>query len=63
MARVFEIDVRQCPKCGARPMQTIAVFTDRRVIRRILTSVGLPADAPVPSPARSPAQAELDFAG
>lgn len=61
MARVFDIDVRQCPTCGKGSMQTVAVITDPRVIRRILESVGMPADAPRPSPACLPVQAELEF--
>ena len=61
MARVFEKDVRQCPRCGKGPMQTIAVITQPLVIRKILESIGMPADAPRPYPARLPVQAELEF--
>ena len=61
MARVFELDVLQCPRCGKGPMQSIAVITAPLVIRKILESIGMPADAPQPHPARLPNQAELEF--
>ncbi len=58
MARVFDIDVLECPKCKAR-MQQIAWVMRPSAIRAILDSVGLPADSPVPHPARLPEQADL----
>ena len=61
MARVFSLDVLECPKCEAKGMQRIATITDGASLRKLLRSVGLPADSPIPSPARLPPQAELDF--
>ena len=61
MARVFEIDVLECPKCKSR-MQRISIITEPSVIRAILNSVGMPADSPRSYPAKLPEQAELDFA-
>jgi len=61
LARVFAIDVVKCPKCNTQGTQRIAAITDGASLRKLLRSVGLPADSPVPSPARLPPQAELDF--
>lgn len=49
LARVFELDVLQCPKCKSR-MQRIAFITQGDVIKKILDCVGLPADSPQPRP-------------
>jgi hypothetical protein len=60
MARVFSVDVEECPRCGSR-LQRIAMITEHRVVRAILASVGLPADSPVPAPSRFAAQGEFTF--
>jgi hypothetical protein len=60
LARVFDIDVLECKKCGGR-LRIIAAITKHEAIRAILRSVGLSADAPIPWPARAPTQPELDF--
>ncbi len=64
MARVFELDVLECPRCGQKGMQRIALITQPSLIRSILASVGL-ATAPPERKAASPSAAvreELDFA-
>src|SRR5262249_56909052 len=43
LQRVFAVDVLACPSCGGR-MRVIATIEDPRVVRRILTPLGL-ADA------------------
>ena len=45
LKRVFDIDIEQCPRCGAR-LKIIATIVDPRVIITILTHLGLPARAP-----------------
>jgi len=42
---VCSIDVLACPRCGSR-MQTIAFLMAAEPIRKILTSIGFPADSP-----------------
>lgn len=51
LKRVFRVDVLACPKCGGR-MQRIQWVMKQDVIRKILTSVGLPADSPGLVPSR-----------
>lgn len=50
--RIFQADALECPRCGSR-MQIIAFITSPPVIRKILRSVGLPADSPPIHPART----------
>jgi len=52
MARVWEADVFQCPRCHAHGMQRIAIILDHDVVRRILRAVGLPTDPPTSHPRR-----------
>ncbi len=61
MARVWGVDVLQCPRCSSQ-MQTIAFITEHRVIRRMLDSIGLPADSPTPYPPTIPMQLDLPAA-
>lgn len=50
LQRVFEIDVLVCPNCGGR-MRVLTTIEDPRVVRRILTHLGLRGDAgPTPRP-------------
>ena len=51
LARVFLIDVLHCPACGGR-RRIVSFLTDPKVVRRILTHLGLPTEAPVVRPAR-----------
>jgi hypothetical protein len=53
MRRSFGFDVLSCPRCGDR-LELIALIEDPRVIRRILTHLGLPSEVPTPRLARSP---------
>ena len=43
LQRVFAVDVLACPNCGGR-MRLIATIEDPRVVRRILTHLGLAGD-------------------
>jgi hypothetical protein len=51
LERTFAIDVLTCPECGGR-LRLIATITDHAVIKRILTHLGLPTDAPALRPAQ-----------
>ncbi len=53
MRRTFETDVLACPRCGGR-MVVLATIEHASVIRRILTHLGLAAEAAEPLPARAP---------
>lgn len=57
LARVFEIDILECPRCKSQ-MQTIAFITDPKAIRDILTSLKM-ATAP-PEPEKSQFVMEQD---
>jgi ribosomal protein S27E len=61
LARVFAIDVTECPDCGGR-MKIIAALTEPASIRSYLEGVGLPARPPPIAPARPAPQPELEFA-
>ncbi len=52
------MDVLICPRC-AGPMMVLAYLTERAVLDKILTHLGLPSSPPPLSPARRPEQAEL----
>ena len=62
LARVFEVDVTVCPKCGARGMQVIACVTESAAIRDILTCIGEPTAPPRLEPARLPQPQLVDAA-
>ena len=51
LKRVFDIDIEQCPRCGAR-LKIIAAIVDPQLIVKILTHLGLPARAPPRAAAR-----------
>lgn len=57
LSRVFDITLEKCP-CGAA-VKFVASVEDPKVIKKILTHVGLPTAAPTFTPARAPPQAEL----
>ena len=61
LARVFRIDVTNCPDCGGR-MKIIAALTDPSSIRRCLQGMRLPARAPPIAPARPDPQPQFDYA-
>ena len=50
----FAFDVLDCPQCGGR-LRLLATITQRDVIERILTHLGLQARAPPRAPARGQA--------
>jgi len=51
LRRTFAFDVLDCPQCGGR-LRLLATITQRDVIERILTHLGLPTDPVVPELAR-----------
>ena len=61
LARVFAIDVTECPDCGGR-MKIIAALTEPASIRSYLEGVGLSARPPPIAPVRPAPQPELEFA-
>ena len=52
LRRTFEIDTI-CPRCKT-PLRLIALIETEDTIRKILSAMGLPTEAPKPSPARPP---------
>src|SRR5437867_1237932 len=58
MARVFALEVLECPRCRSR-MRILAAIEDPVVARKILDSLGLPSRAPPVAPARHNRQDEL----
>jgi hypothetical protein len=60
LRRVFAVDVLRCGRCGGR-RELIAQITQPGVVTAMLTSLGLPSDAPTVHPARGPP--ELPGAG
>ncbi len=60
MTRVFLLDVLKCDECGGR-MKIIAEITDREVVARILSSLGVPTEVPEIARARPPPQIELEL--
>ena len=61
LARVFRVDVTECPACGGK-MKIIAALTDALAIRTYLDGVGLPSRAPPIAPSRRLPQTEFDYA-
>ena len=53
MQRSFGFDVLACPRCGNR-LELIALIEDPKVIRRILSHLGMPAEVPATRSARPP---------
>ncbi len=53
LKRVFGLEVLRCPGCGGR-RRILAAITQAPVIRAMLVSLGLPAEAPVVASARDP---------
>jgi len=60
LARVFNIDVETCTKCGGK-MKIIAAIEDPKVIRKILEHMGLDTKPPPLYPARGPPKHEHHF--
>jgi hypothetical protein len=53
MQRAFGIDVLACPRCTGR-LRLVATVEDPQVVRAILESLGVAAEAPRPAPPRPP---------
>ena len=53
LRRSFDVDVLACPKCHGR-LRVLSDVTDPSMVRLMLESVGLPADAPHAARARDP---------
>ena len=60
LARVFNIDVETCSKCGGK-MKIIAAIEDPKVIRKILEHMGLDTKPPPLHPARGPPKLQHHF--
>ena len=60
LARVFNVDVEICSKCGGK-MEIIAAIEDPKVIRKILDHNGLPTKPPSLHPARGPPSQQRHF--
>jgi hypothetical protein len=56
LRRSLSIDVLECPKCHGR-LGIVAVITERDPVRRILSHLGMPTDAPPLARARDPTEA------
>jgi hypothetical protein len=48
LRRTFAVDVLDCPECGGR-LRLLATITQREVIERILSHLGLPTVSPEPA--------------
>ena len=59
LKRVFNIDVSKCNKCSGQ-IKIIAAIEDPKVIKKILTQLGLPTKAPEPWAARGPPEQLYD---
>jgi hypothetical protein len=46
LERLFDIDLRRCPSCGAGELKIIAAILQRAAIGKILTHLGLDPRAP-----------------
>ena len=53
LARVWAIDVLECPRCNGR-MRVIAALSEPAVVARVLAHLDLPTTLPTPAPARAP---------
>ena len=62
LARVFRVDVTQCPACGGT-MKIIAALAEPLAIRTYLDGVGLGSRAPPIAPPRPLPQTGFDYAG
>jgi hypothetical protein len=58
MKRVFELDVLNCPRCGAR-MRVLCAINSPSAIQKILVCLGLPSRAPPIARAKPDVEEEL----
>ncbi len=62
LARVFQIDVLECPRCQSR-MQMISFITESKVVQDILASLKMATAPPKVAPAcKAPQQIEFSWA-
>lgn len=59
LKRVFNIDIAKCNKCSGQ-MKIISTIEDPKVIKKILTHLGLRTKAPTALPARGPPEQLAD---
>ena len=60
LKRVFKLDVTTCSNCGGK-LKVISTIMERKVIKQILTHLGLPDEPPAIWPARASPQADFAF--
>ncbi len=60
MARVLELDVLACPRCGGR-MRIVAAINPPDAIKKILACLGLPTRAPPIAPAISDPESAYEW--
>jgi len=46
LAKVFNLDLKKCPRCGHSGMQQIAIIHDARVLRAMLASMNPETEPP-----------------
>jgi hypothetical protein len=46
LAKVFEVDVSSCPRCGQKGVQQIAVITDEQVLRPMVAAIDRKGEPP-----------------
>jgi hypothetical protein len=61
LKRVFDIDLRHCPHCGAGELKIIATILERPAIEKILTHLGIDPQPPPRGRARAAGQGFPDF--
>jgi hypothetical protein len=61
MARVWAVDVLECPQCGGR-LRVLAAIQSPEAIRKILDCLGLPSRAPPIARAAPPDDLQLEWA-
>jgi hypothetical protein len=55
LRRSFEVDVPACPSCGGR-LRILGEVTEPAMVRLVLDSLGMPAEAPRAARARDPTE-------
>jgi hypothetical protein len=60
LARVWAIDMLECPRCDGR-MRVIAALSEPAVVCKVLAHLDLPTTLPQPAPARAPPLCEEDL--
>jgi hypothetical protein len=55
LRRSFDVDILACTKCGGR-LRVLGEITEPSLVRMVLESLGLPAEAPPLARARDPTE-------